>query len=155
MGFIHETAKIIDSKYDDVNLYRNVFVKSSELKNNVSIGDDTTIERCIINKNVSVNRRSYFNDSVIDSYTYFGINSIVNWAKIGKYCSVSRNVDIGGFDHNFKRVTTMSEERFAQLNSKSNSCIFIQNELMFFYIINNYYRNITIKLHLYYKLENY
>lgn len=59
-------------------------------------GDDSTIERCEIATNVVINRRSYVNDSIIDSFSYAGINLVMNWTKVGKFCSIARNVDIGG-----------------------------------------------------------
>lgn len=102
---------------DNVKLFRNVSVVDSNLKENCSIGDDTAIMRCNLSNNVSINRRSYINDSSIGSYSYTGINTTINWSKIGKFCSFARNVDIGGFDHDYKKVTTMPAFRFNQMNN--------------------------------------
>ena len=83
----------------------------------VSIGDDSTVERSTIGKNVAINRRSYINDSIIGDYTYTGINTTINFARIGKFCSIARNVDIGGFDHDYNKFTTMPLFRFHQMKN--------------------------------------
>ena len=80
-----------------------------------SIGDDTTIERCVFERNVTINRRSYINDSFLGSFSYAGINTTMNWTKLGRFCSLARNVDIGGFDHDYRKVSTMPGFRFNQL----------------------------------------
>lgn len=113
--FIHETAKILNSQYGRIKLFRNVSVINSKFGDDVSIGDDTTIERCEFENNITINRRSYINDSFIGKYSYTGINTIMNWTKMGRFCSIARNVDIGGFNHDYKKVTTMPAFRFKQI----------------------------------------
>lgn len=115
--FIHETAIVKESKVGKIKLFRNAVVSESELMDGCSIGDDSTVERCIFENNVSINRRSYINDSFIGKYTYTGINTTMNWTKIGRFCSVARNVDIGGFNHDYRKVTTMPEFRFVQMKN--------------------------------------
>lgn len=114
-GYIHPTASIRDSQIGDVKIFRDVVINDSVLKDGCSIGDDTVIERCNLDHNIVINRRSYINDSQIGKYTYAGINTTVNYAKIGKFCSIARNVDIGGFDHDYKKVTTMPPFRWNQI----------------------------------------
>jgi len=114
-GFIHETALVKDSKLGEVKLFRNAVVQNSTLADGCSVGDDTTIERCTFENNVAINRRSYINDSTIGAFSYAGINTTMNFTKLGRFCSLARNVDIGGFDHDYRKVTTMPEFRFAQL----------------------------------------
>ena len=82
MAFIHETAGIVNSTLGDVKLFRNVMVNNSQIGDACSIGDDSTIERCEIATNVVINRRSYVNDSIIDSFSYAGINLVMNWTKV-------------------------------------------------------------------------
>lgn len=114
MGFIHNTARVVNCELGDVKLYRNASVSSSEIADNCSVGDDTTVERCRFENNVVINRRSYINDSTIGKYSYAGINTTINWTKLGRFCSLARNVDIGGFDHDYRKVTTMPRFRFKQ-----------------------------------------
>ena len=117
MKYIHESAVVNESEIGDVKLFKNVVVNNSKIADGCSIGDDTTIERCILEKNVAINRRSYINDSFIGSFSYTGINTTMNWTKMGKFCSIARNVDIGGFDHDYHKITTMPEFRFNQILS--------------------------------------
>jgi acetyltransferase-like isoleucine patch superfamily enzyme len=117
MAFIHETAGIVNSTLGDVKLFRNVMVNNSQIGDACSIGDDSTIERCEIATNVVINRRSYVNDSIIDSFSYAGINLVMNWTKVGKFCSIARNVDIGGGNHDYHKVTTMPAFRLNQMFS--------------------------------------
>lgn len=113
-SFIHETATIKDSKFGSIKAFRNAVITNSELADGCSVGDDSTVERCVFQKNVVINRRSYINDSFIGKYTYAGINTTMNWTKIGAFCSLARNVDVGGFDHDYHKITTMPAFRFAQ-----------------------------------------
>lgn len=119
--WIDQTSKVTNSKYGEAfRCYRNAVVIDSEIGFGVTIGDDTTITRCIVGNNVAFNRRSYINDSVIGSYSYSGSNTIMNYSSIGKFCSLARNVDIGGFDHDYRKVTTMPIFRFRQLCDGGN-----------------------------------
>lgn len=113
-SFIHETATLKETEHQDIKIYRNAAVVNCYMGNGVSIGDDTTVERCKFENNVTINRRSYINDSEIGKYSYAGINTTMNWTKLGRFCSLARNVDIGGFDHDYRKVTTMPQFRFRQ-----------------------------------------
>lgn len=112
---IHPTAQIKNSQYGEIKLFRNVLVEDSHLGDKVSIGDDSTIERCHFDRNVIINRRSYINDSEIGRYSYTGINTIMTFTKLGSFCSVGRNVDLGGKDHDYHKITTMKAFRFSQM----------------------------------------
>ena len=114
-GFVHETAQIVQSDIGETKIFRNVVIRDTTMGNGCSVGDDTTVERCSFENNVVINRRCYINDSTIGRYTYTGINTTINFSKIGAFCSLARNVDIGGFDHDYHKVTTMPLFRFNQI----------------------------------------
>ena len=103
-SIVNDSAKIVRSKYKNLKAFRNVMVVDSVLGDNCSIGDDTSVERCVFENNVIINRRSYINDSYIGKYSYSGINTTINWTKIGRFCSIARNVDIGGFNHDYHKI---------------------------------------------------
>lgn len=113
--FIHDTAQVSNSQLGLVKIFRNVSITDCVIADGCSVGDDTTIERCSLENNVAINRRSYVNDSVIGKYSYAGINLTMNYTKLGRFCSLGRNVDVGGFDHDYHKVTTMPEFRMNQL----------------------------------------
>lgn len=114
-SFLHQSVKIQNSEYGVIKVFRNASIIDSTIGDYCSIGDDSTLVRVSLDKFVSVNRRSYINDSSIGAFTYTGINTIINYAKIGRFCSIGRNVDIGGFDHDYHKVTTLPEFRFNQM----------------------------------------
>lgn len=115
---IHETARVNASVYpENVKLYRNAVLTDSVCGEGVSVGDDTVIERSKLGNHVAINRRSYINDSIIGDFSYSGINTTMNFASVGKFCSIARNVDIGGFDHDYHKFSTMPEFRFRQMLS--------------------------------------
>ena len=74
-SYIHETAKINNSKTGRIKAFRNSVINNSNLADGCSVGDDTTIDNCTLGSNVAVNRRCYVNDSIIGDYTYMGINT--------------------------------------------------------------------------------
>ena len=102
-------------KGEECIAYPGAMIRDCELGNHVSIGNDTTLSACKIGNYVAINRRSFINNSIIGDYSYTGINSTINFARIGKFCSFARNVDIGGFDHDYRKITTMPEFRFNQM----------------------------------------
>ena len=113
--FIHETAQVNDSTLGAVKLFRNSVVINSHLRDGCTVGDDTNVESCDFENNVIINRRSFVNNSIIGMFTYAGINLTMNWTKIGRFCSIGRNVDIGGFDHDYHKITTMPPFRWNQM----------------------------------------
>ena len=113
--FIDPTAQVKDSELGTVKLFRNSVVIGSKLADGCTVGNDTNVERCQFENNVLINRRSFVNDSQIGMYSYAGINLTMNWTKLGRFCSIGRNVDIGGFDHDYNKVTTMPEFRWNQM----------------------------------------
>lgn len=113
--FIHETAKVQRSEIGNAKLFRNVAVNDCQFGSGVSIGDDSTIERSRFESNVVINRRSYVNDSKIGMFSYAGINTTINWSSIGRFCSIGRNVDIGGIDHDYHKLTSMLDNRIRQM----------------------------------------
>lgn len=48
---------------------------------------------------------------MIGDFTYTGMNTYIGMCEIGKYCSISRGVDMGGVDHNYCAVTTYPDEK--------------------------------------------
>ena len=51
-------------------MFCNAVIIDGFLRKDCSIGDDTTIERCEFERNVTINRRSYIDDSNISCFSY-------------------------------------------------------------------------------------
>ena len=119
LAYCDVSAKVSNSAFGKgVKVFRNAVVSECTLGCNVSVGDDTTVVRSRIGSNVALNRRSYINDSYFGDCSYCGINTTINFSRIGKFCSLARNVDIGGFDHDYRKVTTMPRFRLDQITGK-------------------------------------
>ena len=117
--YCDSSAKVSNSSFGQgVKVFRNAVVSGCTLGCNVTIGDDTNVVRSCIGSNVALNRRSYINDSVFGDCSYCGINTTINFSHVGKFCSLARNVDIGGFDHDYRKVTTMPRFRLEQITGK-------------------------------------
>ncbi|WP_459201913.1 CatB-related O-acetyltransferase [Methanococcus sp. CF] len=102
---------------EHVKLYRDVDINCSKLDEYVSIGDLTVITGSHIKSNSMINRRNYILRSIIDSYTYTGIGTIILSSEIGRFCSIGWNVSIGGADHDYKKVTTSPLWRFQLMDN--------------------------------------
>ena len=113
--FISDSASIKNSTYGDgMQIYRNAWLHDCVCGKNISIGDDSIVERCTLGDYVTINRRCYVNDSTIGDFSLVGLNSIVRPSVIGKFCEIAQYVDIGGANHDYKKVTTYSKVRFQQ-----------------------------------------
>lgn len=116
INWSEKNSKLINCTIGEhLKIFRNTDIVDSTLGEYVSVGDDTVIRECILADYIAINRRNYINNSSIAAFTYTGINAIINYTDIGRFCSLARNVDIGGFDHDYRKVTSMPQFRFAQL----------------------------------------
>lgn len=86
--------------------YDNVKLISSCIDDNVVIGEDSFVRDSKIGNNCSIERRNMLFNSHLGNYTYTGYNTVIKYATIGKFCSVSWNVSIGGANHDMKHITT-------------------------------------------------
>lgn len=86
--------------------YGNVSLIVSNIGNDVVLGEDTFIKQCTIGNRCSIERRNMLFNSKICDYTYTGYNCVIKYAIIGKFCSISWNVSIGGANHDISHLTT-------------------------------------------------
>lgn len=86
-------------------VYKNVFVKNSFLSDDCIIGDFGRVENSIFGRRVDIQRYAMIYHTQIGDFTYTGRNFTSWHATIGKYCSVSWNVSIGGANHDYSRLS--------------------------------------------------
>lgn len=104
--FVHETAEVTNVELSDgAKVYKNTFVKNSRLGENVKVGDFARIENSVFGESVDLQRFAMIYDSEMGDYSYVGRNFTCWHAKIGKYCSISWNVGIGGANHDYHRIS--------------------------------------------------
>lgn len=89
--------KYIDSK---CNISDTAKVLSSELHNEITVGDHSVVHGSIISGNVTIGRRT----------TLWGPNiqvlGVKNEITIGNFCSIARDVTIQEYLHNYQNVST-------------------------------------------------
>ena len=104
--FIHDTAEVANTELQEGSkVYKNAFVKNSQLGVNVKVGDFGRIEDSVFGKSVDLQRFAMIYHSEMGDYSYVGRNFTCWYAKIGKFCSISWNVGIGGANHDYNRIT--------------------------------------------------
>lgn len=91
---------------ENVKEYRNVVIRASQIGNDTILADDAFITDSIIGEHCTIERRGMIFNSSIADYSYTGYNTVVKYAEIGKFCSISWNVSIGGANHNYHRLST-------------------------------------------------
>jgi len=105
-SFVHETAEVSNVRLSDGSkVYKNAFIKDSILKENVKVGDFSRIEGSEFGSNVDLQRFAMIYHSKMGDYSYVGRNFTCWYAYIGKFCSISWNVGIGGANHDYNRIT--------------------------------------------------
>lgn len=105
-NFIHDTAEISNVELGDgAKVYKNAFVKDTRLGENVKVGDFSRIENSEFCRNVDLQRFALIYHSRMGDYSYVGRNFTCWHATIGKFCSISWNVGIGGANHDYNRIT--------------------------------------------------
>jgi acetyltransferase-like isoleucine patch superfamily enzyme len=102
---------------ENVFTYDGANVKNSLLGSQITIGQDTEVLNSHILGNNSINRRNFVFNSIINKFTYTGIGTMIRSASVGKFCSLSWNVSIGGSNHPQDKITTFNLSRFHQLKS--------------------------------------
>lgn len=91
---------------ENVRLYRNVIVRNTYIGENSILGDDVFVTDSVIENRCTLERRSMIFNSTIQAYSYTGYNTVIKYTNIGRFCSISWNVSIGGADHDYTRIST-------------------------------------------------
>lgn len=87
-------------------IYDGALVRNSQIGAHCIIGSDSFIADSKLYRNVTIERRNMILNSIIDQYSGTGPNTTIRFAEVGKYCSISWNVSIGGAEHPINKLTT-------------------------------------------------
>ena len=90
----------------EVTKYKDVICRKSKIGDYVMLADNVFVTDSIIGNHCSIERRGMIFNSKIDDYSYTGYNTVMKYTQMGKFCSVSWNVTIGGLDHEYTRLST-------------------------------------------------
>ncbi|MBP5432985.1 CatB-related O-acetyltransferase [Ruminococcus sp.] len=106
---IDGTAKVTESTIaEDARIYKNTIVRKSTINSKSIVGDMSRVEDSVMGYFTQLYPFGTMHSSVIGSYSYIQKNSSVWHTTIGKFCSISWNVSIGGGEHDFHKVTAHS-----------------------------------------------
>ncbi|MEE1125136.1 MAG: CatB-related O-acetyltransferase [Acutalibacteraceae bacterium] len=105
--FVSETASVQKVQGAvSAKIYNNCRVVDTTLADNATIGDNSRVFNSSLGNEVHIQREAMMYSTVVGDYTYTGRNFTAWHSKIGKFCSISWNVSIGGANHDYERVTT-------------------------------------------------
>lgn len=100
-----------------VKVFRFAEITDSLVADDCIIGNDAIVIDSSLEENVSINRRNYILRSSIGRNTYTGIGSSIRSSSVGRFCSISWNVSIGGGNHVYDHVTTSPLWRLHMMES--------------------------------------
>ncbi len=86
-------------------IWKNAFVKNCELSDYSKVNDYSRLENCRLGRHSDIQRYSMCYNTIFGDYTYTGRNFVSWHSVIGKFCSISWNVGIGGANHDYKRIS--------------------------------------------------
>ncbi len=90
----------------DVRQYEGVILRNMTVGDDVILGDHVFAVDSVIGNHCTVERRGMVFNSCIGDYSYTGYNAVIKHVQIGRYCSLSWNVSLGGADHDYKSLST-------------------------------------------------
>ncbi len=91
--------------------HADAYVKQSSIGERSSIDKDSVVLSSTLGAFVDIEKRNLIRDSVIGDMSYTGADTNILWAEVGKYCSISRMVDIGGNEHEYRNASMMPRYR--------------------------------------------
>lgn len=108
---ILENGAVIDqSVLDDTSVcYKNSRLTKSDVKEKCTIGDNSILFKSKLMGYNSINRNNYITDSIIGVGSYTGHNTTIKNTQVGKFCSLSWDISLGGKNHNYIAATTFPE----------------------------------------------
>lgn len=86
-------------------IWKNAFVKHCSLDECSKINDFSRVEHCALGKHSDIQRYAMCYHTTFGDYTYTGRNFVSWYSIIGKFCSISWNVGIGGANHDYNRIS--------------------------------------------------
>lgn len=94
---------------DTAQIYENLRIINSKVSPYCCIGQDCDLVETTMHTHSELGRRNIIRNSSIGTGSYTGTNTVIKNSVIGKYCSISWNVSIGGGNHDYKRVSMYTD----------------------------------------------
>lgn len=91
-------------------------VEKSKFGDYVSIGDESRVRCSSLENYVEIGRRNILDHAQIGNGSYTGDFCVIKYCTIGKYCSISWNVSIGGANHSIEKLSSCPIHRIIKDN---------------------------------------
>ena len=107
MGHIIDPTAIVENVEmgEGSQIWKNAFVKHCKLGDFSKINDFSRLEHCELGIHSDIQRYAMCYHTTFGNYTYTGRNFVSWYSQIGKFCSISWNVGIGGANHDYNRIS--------------------------------------------------
>ena len=112
MKRVSKSATVGCALPDNCTIDDGAYIKRSMIEDGAHIGKDSVVLNSTIGGHTLIEKRNLVRDSKVGFMSYTGSETSIMWSVVGKYCSISRMVDIGGNEHDYHAVTTQPEYRF-------------------------------------------
>ena len=103
----------------DYRTGKDTLIKKSKIGKGVIIDDDSVVLSSVIGDHCQIDKRNLIQSAKVGDMTYTGQDTSIMWAEVGKYCCISRLVDIGGNEHNY-RAASMTPDYFLRNKLKGS-----------------------------------
>lgn len=84
---------------------KDATIRASEFGDYCFVGDDVFVTGSVLGNHCALEHRSLLLHSQMGDYSYLGMNTRADHLKIGKFCSISWNVSLGG-GYDYHRLST-------------------------------------------------
>lgn len=107
MGNIIDPTAVVENVKmgEGTQIWKNAFVKHCLLDDYSKINDFSRLEHCKLGIHTDIQRFAMCYHTIFGNYTYTGRNFVSWHSQIGKFCSISWNVGIGGANHDYNRIS--------------------------------------------------
>lgn len=123
-SYIDNTATTMNVRLNHgAEIWKHSLVRNTSMESFSKINDFCRVENSELGVHTDLQRYAMVYNSMIGDYTYTGRNFVCWHARIGKFCSISWNVSIGGANHDYTRISQhafLYAPQFGILGKESN-----------------------------------
>jgi virginiamycin A acetyltransferase len=106
---IGQLSEVLQSQLlESASVYRMARIKASVLGKHCSVGDGACVDFSEVGDRVRIGRYNHLLHVEIGTRSFTGPHTVLIKSRIGKYCSLSWGVTVGGGEHDYTRLSTHS-----------------------------------------------
>jgi len=102
-------SMIIESHVaEGVQVYTGARIRGSQVAERCVVGNFSRVDESELEEAVRIDRNNHLYRCRVGRFSYTGMSTVAMVADIGRFCSISWGVSIGGADHDYRRVAQHS-----------------------------------------------